>query len=282
MSGYVAAWDDTYPLAMSYNTVSGFWRTGSYSAVPPGSTTSRDRQKFPRKVEESSVAFNALLAYGLKFDSFSDPNMPINLLGGDRFHPTQPYLVNMAYNGLLHGYPASAVVRPDKLPIVAQNYRENTVGFSISIMVLCCTDSGPSCRFNPDGYPQPGQSKCSPFGSGYGDVWYLSTASQNFSVWAYGKGMVFLTADGRAEVKELLAPRWPSYSGTNMNDNPWSSFEPFPIDLQAEYHAQPYWSTSCVGPGHHKNDPGRVFYNGYFRPDTDYQLTLAQCDMGGG
>jgi hypothetical protein len=38
--------------------------------------------------------------------------------------------------------------------------------------------------------------------------------------------------------------------------------------------------TDCVKPGGHKPHP--IFYAGYFRPDSEFNYTLQQCDFGGG
>lgn len=272
---YVQDWDDTSPLMTSFNTTNRSWRPNSFYAVPAGSSTQANRHKPPRSIEERSACLNALLPYLSSTLSYSDPSLPFTSpLVTTTISPSQPYPVNVLYNGLLHTWNVNSVATPDRLSAFVQNYRENNTGLALALPMLCCTATNDAtCQFNPTGYPQQGQTACVYYGPGYGDVWFLNTRPENFSVWVYGHGEVFLSVNGTARVQTLESPTWPQYA-ENVNDNPWSSFDPVGVP------GSPYLMSYCVEPGGDKRE-GHVYYSGHFRPDNEFDYTLQQCDFGG-
>lgn len=275
---YLADHDDRYPLSMSYNSVGNVWRHGNYHAVPNGWTTAGSRHLDPRRTEEGSFVLNALQPYIKNLDIYSGAGLANVALAG--VNPAvagyEPVGINVTYNGFLHAWSSTAVASPSKLPMMLQNYKENTRGMMISNPVLCCTVAGPACQFNGSGYPQPGQTSCAYYGAGYGYVWFLSTLQSNFTVWVYGRGMAFIAADTSARMIQFNAPNWPQYA-ENVNSSPWSSFDGSPGWPKGS----PYWMTDCVQPGGTKGG-SNIFYAGFFRPDSEYNYTLQQCDFGGG
>ena len=276
---YITDADDVFPLSMSFDSAARTWRTGSYTAVPAGWTNTAARDVEPRKSEESASVLNSIQPYTKNVGVYEGAGL-VDFTPGFTDSPLStlaPAKVNLTYNGLLHAWSATAINAPSKLPLMLQNYRQNTVGGQISNPVLCCTIAGVDCKFNPGGYPQAGQTSCSYYGAGYGYVWFLSTDPSNFTVWVYNKGMPFVAADTSAKMVNFNAPKWPQYS-ENVNSNPWSSFDPG-AGVPA---GSPYWMTDCVAPGGDKNASGKVFYAGYFRPDSEYNYSLQQCDFGGG
>jgi prepilin-type N-terminal cleavage/methylation domain-containing protein len=274
---YITDSDDVFPLAMSFDSVGNKWRSNGLTAIPAGWCSNAGRDIFPRKEEEQSVVWNSIQPYTKNLGVYEGAG----LVDVNTFSLTQsvvvgapkPAKVNLNYNGLLHGWSATAINQPSKLPLMLENYKENTLGTAIANPQLCCTDVGPGCRFNPGGYPQGGQTSCVYYGPGYGYVWFLSTQAANFTLWVYGRGMPFVASDTSARTVQFNAPLWPQYA-QNVNSSPWSSFDPNGVP------GSPYWMTDCVAPGGTKPNP--IFYAGYFRPDSQYDYTLTQCDFGGG
>lgn len=271
---YTENWDDTCPLSMSFNTVTNRWRTDTYHWVPVGSSVRGNRHREPRRTEESSVFSNALLPYLSSHLALVDDELPHVPETLPALGVVMTYSTNVTYNGQLHGYSLHAVTSPGRLVVLLQHYRQNSMGYSIALPMLCCTDSGPECRFNPKGYPQPGQRSCAYYGAGYGYVWHQSVPTENFSVWVHGNGEVMVQADGSVRMKTLDAPIWPRFA-VNVNDNPWSSFG------YGEVQGAPYWMTDCVQPGG-TTGGDNVFYSGFFRPDSEFTYTERECDFGGG
>jgi prepilin-type N-terminal cleavage/methylation domain-containing protein len=277
---YITDADDVFPLSMSYDSLAaggvGAWRTGSYTGVPNGWTSTAARDVEPRKSEEGTMVFNSIQPYTKNLGVYEgaglidfNPGFTQSLVVG----APKPAKCNLTFNGLLHAWSATAINQPSKLPLMLENYKQNTIGGQISNPVLCCTNTGPDCRFNPGGYPQGGQVSCAYYGPGYGYVWFLSTAAANFTVWVYGRGMPFVASDTSARMVQFNAPVWPLYA-QNVNASPWSAFDPAGVP------GSPYWMTDCVAPGGTKPNP--IYYAGYFRPDSQYDYTLNQCDFGGG
>jgi|GEM_PF-278313 len=274
---YLTDSDDVFPLAMSFNSAANSWRYNAYTAIPEGWTNTAARDVEPRKSQEGAVVFNSIQPYTKNVSVYEGAGLVDFDLGlvDSTLSSKAPAKVNLQYNGLLHGWSATAVNSPSKLPLMLENYKQNTIGAQISNPQLCCSDTNKvDCRFNPGGYPQGGQTSCAPYGAGYGYVFWLSTSPANFTTWVYGKGMAFIASDTSAKVVQFNAPNWPLYA-QNVNSSPWSSFDP------AGPAGSPYWMTDCVAPGGTKGG-ANIYYAGYFRPDSQYDYTLQQCDFGGG
>jgi prepilin-type N-terminal cleavage/methylation domain-containing protein len=276
---YLSDYDDVMPLGMAYDTVGNRWRLGTYAAVPNGWTNTANRHVDPRKSEEGAFVLNAVQPYAKNYQIYAGAGLPYFNPG---FTPVQAGYqapgINLTYNGILQAWSATAIAEPSKLPLMLENYKQNTAGGQISNPVLCCSSLGPTCSFNSGGAPQSGWTGCTPYGGApYGYVWYLSTAPTNFTVWVYGNAMPFIASDTSAKMVKFNAPKWPQYA-QNVNSSPWSSFDP------AGPPGSPYWMTDCVEPGGNKNtvSASKPFYPGYFRPDALYDYTLQQCDFGGG
>ncbi|MEZ5162151.1 MAG: prepilin-type N-terminal cleavage/methylation domain-containing protein [Fimbriimonadaceae bacterium] len=265
---YTTDYDDTFPLAMRWDSGASAWRVNGFAAVPAGWTSSAARDVDPRFSDEKSHVLNSMQPYMKNYDMYSAAGMPdLNLGLAQVAGRPGPARVNMAYNGMLHGYSATAVNNVSRTPLFSGTmFRNNVIGLGHSSPVLDCY--GQTCRFNPTALP----SDVGLYGGGaYGYVWWGLGGDD--SVWQYGKGMVFTHTDSSAKVINLNAPLWPNFA-ENVNSNPWSSFDAAYPD---QGHA--YWMTDCVQPGGTK--PG-IFYPGYYRPDNDFNYTAAQCDFGAG
>jgi prepilin-type N-terminal cleavage/methylation domain-containing protein len=276
---YITDSDDVFPLAMSFDSLANHWRYSgatAVTAIPAGWTSTGGRDTFPRIEEDRSVIWNSIQPYTKSYAVYEASGLGItnhwNFVQSNANGAPQPAKVNLTYNGLLHSWSATAVNQPSKLPMMLENYKENTLGGMLALPQLCCSDPGSNCRFNPGGYPQSGQTQCAA-GSGRGDVWLASTDPGNFTIWVYNHTMCFVATDTSAKAITMNAPDWPLYA-QNVNSSPWSSFDPTGVA------GSPKWLSLCVAPGGVKPNP--IYYAGYFRPDSQYDYTLTQCDFGGG
>jgi prepilin-type N-terminal cleavage/methylation domain-containing protein len=264
---YLADSDDTFPLAFAFNTTTNTWRYGSYAASPVGWTSSGGRNAEPRKSEEQNYVLNAIQPYVKNYQMYKAEGAPTINIGTSANNGINPALMNISFNGMLHSYSATAVASVSRLPLFWPGMmKQNLTGLSLSQPMLDCFNPGEACKFNPSGGPQGGTPA-------YGYSWFLVGNSSNFSLWLYGKGMPFVSADTSARFLQFNAPNWPSYS-LNINSSPFSSFDP------AGPAGSPYWMTDCVAPGGTK---GATYYPGYFRPDSEYNYNpITECDHGAG
>lgn len=276
---YISDYDDVFPLSYGPNGATNGWRHGSYHAFPNGSSSTFGRDLEPRKSEEAMIAPNAIYPYVKNWGLYAGTGLPtaINpgfvqstVAGAPRME-----LANLAFNGILHAWSATAVAQPSRLPLLSPTMmKQNLRGAVITSPALdCLTTGGQQCRFAPDVFPA---GVAGPFNGGapYGYVWWGVGDAGNFSLWQYGRGMAFVAADTSARMLNFNAPNWPQYA-ENVNSSPWSAFDP------SGPPGSPYWMTDCVSPGGTKGG-GRIYYPGYYRPDSEYNWTLQQCDFGGG
>jgi prepilin-type N-terminal cleavage/methylation domain-containing protein len=276
---YIADSDDVYMLSMGPNSATGGQRISAYAALPFGWTTSGGRDVEPRKTDESMAHFNALHPYIKNWNMISGTGLPTHDFGiaQSALSSQAPALVNLSMNGMLHAWSATAIANISKLPLFSPTMmKQNLRGLGLSSPLLNCRTDTYACRFNPTGHPAgtPGQI----YGGGgtdamYAYAWYGVGNPGYFTLWQYGRGMSFVSADTSARFFNFNAPTWPLYA-ENVNSSPWSSFDP------AGPPGSPYWMTDCVAPGATKGT--MPFYPGYYRPDSEYNYTLAQCDFGGG
>ena len=271
---YIGDADDVFPLSFGPNGATGGWRIGSYHAVPNGWTNVGGRDLEPRKSEEAQVFSNSLMPYIKNDGMYSGVGLPdVDIFGATGVGP-KPTKVNLSYNGMLHGYSATAVAAPSRLPLMAPlMMKQNLTGAIITSPALDCLPSGSQvCRFSAGAHPS-GNPAGGPYGgSAYGYVWWGVGNSANFSLWQYGKGMTMVATDTSAKFITFNAPIWPQYAN-NVNSSPWSSFAASPP-------GSPYWMTDCVSPGKAKGS--EVYYPGYFRPDSEFNWKDSECDYGGG
>jgi prepilin-type N-terminal cleavage/methylation domain-containing protein len=265
---YLADNDDMFPLAFAFNTTTNSWRWGSYNATPVGWTLSGNRHIEPRRTEEQGYVLNSIQPYIKNLQMYQANGAPIFNIGVSAGNGLQPAPMNLAFNGMLHAWSATAVTSISRVPLFWPGMmKQNLTGLSLSQPMLDCITTGdPNCRFNPTSGPQGGSPT-------YGYSWFLVGSASNFSLWLYGRGMPFVATDTSAKFLQFNAPNWPNYA-ENVNSSPWSAFDP------AGPPGSPYWMTDCVAPGAAKGT--MTYYPGYFRPDSEYNWTSANCDFGGG
>jgi prepilin-type N-terminal cleavage/methylation domain-containing protein len=264
---YISDADDTFPLAQSYNSSTGAWRSVNYHAVPNGWTSTGNRHVEPRKSEEAVFVLNSLHPYTKSYGLYTAAGLPLTDVGAV---PTQAGFqapgINATYNGLLQSWSATAIAAPSKLTLFwSGNYKENVKGMTTSNPLLDCSGKDTGCRFNPGGTAQsvPGL-----YGSTY--IWYGATTAANSTVFVYGKGMHFVSSDTSARFMQLNAPKVPQYT-TNMNANPFSSF------TQEAPEGSPNWMTDCAAPGQAYSTVTTNVWPGFFRPDSEFNYTPDQC-----
>jgi prepilin-type N-terminal cleavage/methylation domain-containing protein len=274
---YISDYDDVYPLSMSFNSSANGWRVNSYVAVPNGWTSTGARDVEPRRSEEGAVFSNSMYPYIKNWQLYAGTGLPTasNPALAQSPNGIQPALANLSFNGMLHAWSATAVAQPSRLPLLSPTMmRQNLKGAIITSPILDCVLSGnASCRFAPDAFPAGAPGSING-GAPYGYVWWGVGDAANFTLWQYGRGMSFVASDTSARFFNFNAPNWPQYAA-NVNSSPWSAFDPNGPP------GSPYWMTDCVTPGVAKGG-GRVFYPGYYRPDSEYNYTSVECDFGGG
>ena len=277
---YLTDSDDTFPLETSYNTATGEWRVGTngggsiYNSVPQGNATSSSRNVDPRKTEEGSFVLNALQPYMKTVGLFEAPGQTAVTVTTTLVNASAAAKINLSYNGILHAYSATAVSQPSTLPMFWQAFgRQNLQGLSFTTPMLDCATANKDCRFNPSGMPDGRAGG----GGTYGYTpWVNSTDPALINVGVYGKSTVYVAADTSAKVRNWTGlPRWPKYATLNVNTNPMSAATATGGDDGSWY-----WMTDCVAPGTTKGST--TYYPGFFRPDSEYNYTTAQCDHGGG
>jgi prepilin-type N-terminal cleavage/methylation domain-containing protein len=270
---YLTDSDDVFPLQFGPNSAVGGWRMGSWHAVPAGSNSVGGRNTEPRMSEEGQIIFNSMQPYIKNGDMFAGVGLPKVEVFGSANKTAKQSDINLSYNGLLHAWSATAVAQPSRLPMLAPlMMKQNMVGAGLISPSLNCALDTFVCRFTPGAFPS-GKAGVYYGGAPYGYVWFGVGNSGNFTLWQYGKGMAFVATDTSAKFMTFNAPNWPQYAN-NVNSSPWSAFDP------AGPPGSPYWMTDCSTPGRAKNT--EVYYAGYFRPDSNFSYTDAECDFGGG
>jgi prepilin-type N-terminal cleavage/methylation domain-containing protein len=274
---YLSDSDDTYPLSFAYNSAANAWRIGSFASVPAGNVTNAGRNLEPRRSEEESFVLNSLQPYMKNVQMFEAPGRTDLSPGFTPVAGRTLTKINVSMNGMLHAWNATAVNQPSKNPLFWQgNFRANVVGGAFTTPQLNCPNPGAAgstapCQFNPNSGPQ-GTTIA------YGYNYFVPTLSPTIiNTFVYGRSMIMCAADSSTKVYNFGGlPRWPQFAVLNVNTNPWSSSDP----AGTVGDGSAYWMTDCVAPGAAKT--GSNWYPGYFRPDSDYNYTVASCDHGGG
>lgn len=237
---YLSDSDDTYPLAFSpiqasdtqrwnFNiSVPNGWRGGTFAASP--------------RLEEDGMHWsNSLQPYTKSLDLYTQSGLPNNALVSDTPVKT-PGKVGLSYNGLLHGWSATAVTEPSKLNVFwAGRGKQNVTGFALTNPVLYCNSTGP-CRFNPTGLPQTGAA------GSY--AWFGMS-----SIYTYGTGMIFAKADTSAKYVNLMGPHDGVSYSRDYNNNPFAR-------VNADHTPISMWGCNVDG--------ATVYYPCVFRPDSTF------------
>lgn len=269
---YATDHDDVFPLAFGTDGNFGQARWNHWHRVPAGWQANGVHDSPARIMEDSQMWANSTIPYARGMATLAQPgNRNYQWPNINYSQAVAPRaMLGLSMNGMLHGWPASAVSRPSELPVVWPGmYKQNLDGMGLTNPQLFCAVPGP-CRFNPTGPPVAGGEP------GYGYVWW--SYDNGFTTWVYTKGMVFVSADMSARYQTIQLPEW-TEAKTMTNRHPFSAF----ADGGGRT-GTPAWMIHCVEPGGHKPaEPGldgKVYYPGFFRPDSDFDYTLDQCDVG--
>jgi prepilin-type N-terminal cleavage/methylation domain-containing protein len=129
-----------------------------------------------------------------------------------------------AYNGLLHGYPTSAVAAPSNTPIYSTMMGRGAYeGSGFNNPMLWCWADNDGCRYKPE------NASCSPFNNGdYSAMWVPIQ-----SAWTHSGGMNFSNTDSSAKFRRV---------GANVNGFTDYKTDPFHHYNATGVPSQGWWS----------------------------------------
>jgi prepilin-type N-terminal cleavage/methylation domain-containing protein/prepilin-type processing-associated H-X9-DG protein len=154
---YIDSNDDVNPLMASFDTALNTYRWNFLIRVPAGWTGGVQNTE-PRKTQDSSHWGTSLIPFlknGAIYQGAGLPNRTIVPTPATKV--AEPYNMTMSYNGLLHGYSATAAASPATLPVFWTGHgKQNLIGFNNANPVLLCDGAGAACQYNPGRHPQTG------------------------------------------------------------------------------------------------------------------------------
>lgn len=157
-----------------------------------------------------------------------------------------PYKNGLAYNGLLHGWSATAVAAPSQLPLYTQiGGIINANGADTGPLPVIACGTSTSCRYAP-----ANGNTCGDGANGGWTYYFYPNASQ----WIYGKSQTWVFTDSSAKARTV---------GMSINST---------NNARTDFKTDPYTSYRANGV-----DNSTAWYdNGYchailFRPDFDFQ-----------
>ncbi len=244
---YLTDSDDRFPLGYRFTPTAtgGTWRWNFNVSTPIGWMGAGFAQgNEPRMTEDRNHWSNTVQPYAKNYGIYEAPGMPKKEVYGYGENPTgaiaSPALVNMSYNGFLHGYNATAVAAPSQLPLIWNGRgRGNGIGLSLSNPALYCpsaVETAGECSYKPGGPAQAGSG-------GIGG--YMFTIFD--SMWEYNKGGNMGFCDSSAKFRKFGATLSPG---------------------STDYKTDPYTGYDATG------NPGFFWYDGWyawlFRPDYTF------------
>jgi prepilin-type N-terminal cleavage/methylation domain-containing protein len=201
---YLADADDTYPLigAVDDGSVTGTPGAFLFGYVP-GVPQGWDGPHF--EATDGVVYPNSTHPYMKSYEVLAGPGLqtaqnPVD--GGfPPYHAPfkKPAAVNLAANGLLHNYNATAINEPSRVPMLWNGFgkKVNVLGYTGANPVLRCNaNTGAPCRFNPDAAPQTGATL--PGSQAADAVFYGGVDPFSASSWIWSQGMTFVMSDTSA------------------------------------------------------------------------------------
>lgn len=248
---YTADVDDTFPLAFGANTAAGvtthYWNY--WHPVPAGWVPGT--ADWVRNIYEQS-SINSTQPYRKNWQLLElvGQSRTFTVWNVNNFNPgLPPVRVGLAYNGLLHGWSATAVNAPSDLPLYTQiggNIMAHGADTGPLPVIACGTNV--TCRYVPSATPLGGA--CGPGSAGGWSYFFYPNASQ----WLYGQTQTWVFADSSAKSRPM---------GMNINAT---------NNAATDFRRDPYtrYRANAV-------DNSTAWYdNGYchallFRPDFDFQ-----------
>jgi len=249
---YLTDSDDTYPLGYRFTPsgTGGSWRWNFSVSTPIGWMGSSFAQGVePRMSEDRNHWSNTVLPYTKNGGIYEAPGQPQkDVYGAPTSGPgvKAPYMVNATYNGLLHGYNATAVVQPADVPLIwGGRGQQNMVGNSLTVPALYCPNdiSTASCIYKPGTPPQGVQP---------GGYMFLNGASW----WAYSQGVNWTFCDTHAKFRGIGRTKYPATNDYRTDPNVYYDDSGWATDQTGNRNTGYFWVDS--GPG---------AYPYLFRPD---------------
>lgn len=247
---YLQSFDERYPLGITADPASGNYRLGQFMEVPPNWRSSQTRI---RHEENATFWPNALVQFSGSYNIFACPSTMEKTeptAGNDYANPfVVPKNVSYTYNGLLHSYPASAIVNLAELPLFWEGLGKVAIrGFAIASPQLRCTTTGTPCLYQKNGPP----GAC--LIDNAGTQCAHSMVGQLGSQWIHHKGAIFAFAGGGAKTRVLGMQTGPL--DTDFRHDPWRRYDDRGFGITP-------WLTS-------DRIPGAFPYPYLFRPDYTF------------
>jgi prepilin-type N-terminal cleavage/methylation domain-containing protein len=183
---YLADYDDMMPLG--FTTADGFTVDSIY-ASPENAISNGGYETPEARAAMASVTPNNIYAYMKNWQMLDQPGQTafdLATLGATWTPGVTKYNNGLSFNGLLHGYNATAVESVSVVPLAWPSYgKESQRNVAGSNPVLNCSDSA-NCRFTPGAAPGPN-------GGGPGSIFFVPFT--NASQWLYAKGVPIVRVD---------------------------------------------------------------------------------------
>ncbi len=219
---YSADQDDMLPLAFgagtSGATTTHYWN--HWHMVPADWVSGTSA--FATMVYEQS-ALNSTQPYRKNYDMLAlvGESRSFNVWSPASAAPgKRPVLNGIAYNGLLHGWSATAINAPSSLPLYTQlgGVINANGADSGPFPVIACTPNV-TCRYVPSSTPTGGD--CGPGGAGGWSFFFYPNASQ----WIYGQSQTWVHADTSAKSRRLGANiNATGTARTDIKTDPYTSY----------------------------------------------------------
>lgn len=230
---YTTDSDDIFPIAYRFTPGTG-WRWNYNVSTPLGwMGPSFAQGAAARMAEDASHWSNIIQPYVKNYGIYAAPGLPeVNLYGyplsGNPGQLAPPADSNMTYNGMLHGWNATAVAAPSQLPLIwGGRGKGNAIGASLANPALECPSGVTACQY----LPVPNGGPC-PAYHGVMFTYYNS-------IWEYSKGANMTFCDTSAKFRKLGATLSPG--NTDWHTDPYTGYNSSGV-------AGFYWSDSCGNP----------------------------------
>ena len=231
---YLSDSDDTFPLGYRFTNGVG-WRWNFNVSTPLGwMGTGYAQGQAARMAQDASHWSNVLQPYSKSYGLLEGPGLPDKEVYGIGKTPAgavkSPAASNLTYNGLLHGWSATAVAAPSQLPLIWNGRgKGNAIGASLSNPALMCPQDGTTaCTYTP--------------GGGVGGAMFVIYDS----MWMWSKGGNMAFTDTSAKFRRFGATLNPGdtdyktdpYTGYDANGNPgfvWTDDAGYPWLFRPDY-----------------------------------------------
>jgi prepilin-type N-terminal cleavage/methylation domain-containing protein len=214
---YLADNDDTYPLSWGTRP-DGTWPWNFNQYVPADFTDGTGDGGASTRLFTSRDAWaNTTQPYIKNLDILAAPGIP-NVSGGGVSNAVvlpgkRRANVSYTFNGLLHGYGASGVATPARIPLAwSGRGKANVIGGALSNPALYCQTTGP-CVYRPSA------TGCANTVNGQQSAMFVLSGS----VWVYSKGANFAHSDGHAKFRRLGSTLSPN--DTDYNTDPYTGYD---------------------------------------------------------